>query len=82
MHDTIAPAAEFPHHGEAEAAVTGRLLSRDEVAGRLGVSRYTVRRLARRGDLTEILVSPQSPRITEASLNAHLAAHRQAVTAA
>lgn len=73
MQDTIAPPAAFPHHGEAEAAATGRLLSRDEVAGRLHVSRDTVRRLVRAGHLEEILVSPQSPRITPESVERHLA---------
>jgi excisionase family DNA binding protein len=77
VQDTIVPPdAAFPHHGEAETAATGRLLSREEVAERLHVSSDTVRRLVRGGHLEEILVSPQSPRITPESVDRHLERNR------
>ena len=66
------PGAVFPQHGEAELAPGSRLLSRDEVAERLHVSRRTVRCLATARQLDEILVAPQSPRITPESVERHL----------
>ena len=68
-----APPGAFPHHGEAELMpASDQLLSRAEVARRLDVSRRTVRRLVESGDLEEILVAPQSPRITPESFARHL----------
>ena len=83
MHDTLPPpGAAFPHHGQAEPVPGGRLLSRDEVAERLHVSRRTVRRLAKAGQLDEIFVAPQSPRITPESVERHLARNLVRVSAA
>ena len=64
VQDTLPPpGAAFPHHGTAELAPpSGRLLPRDEVAEWLHVSRRTVRRLTKAGQLDEILVAPQLPR--------------------
>ena len=77
MQETIVvTAAAFPHHCEAETTTSGRLLTRGEVAERLHVSHRTVRRLARAGHLEEFLVTPKSPRITEASVDAHLERNR------
>lgn len=77
---------QFPHHGEAEAAAPqGRLLDRTQTAARLNVSKMTVRRLGAAGLLEEIRVSPRAIRITEASVERHLAKSRvnhQAVSAA
>ena len=86
MQDTITPpAAAFPHHGEAETTTSGRMMTRDEVAKRLHVSRRTVSRLAKTGQLDETFVTPQSPRITPESVERHLERNRrgtQAVSAA
>jgi excisionase family DNA binding protein len=78
------PGAAFPHHGDAEEApVTGRLLERSEVAAQLHVSERTVRRLVDAGDLDEVRVAPQSPRITADSLERHLRRNgRQAAVSA
>ena len=54
----------------------GRLLDRGEAADRLHVSEMTVRRLGRSGDLEEIRVSERAVRITEASVEAHIARRR------
>jgi excisionase family DNA binding protein len=62
-------AALHPH----DRADTGPLLERAEAAERLRVSERTVRRLAAAGHLTEVRVSDRSPRITEASVEAHIA---------
>lgn len=71
MHD------QFQHHGEAEAAVPqGRLLDRTQTAARLNVSTMTVRRLGAAGLLEEIRVSARAIRITEASVEEHLAKSR------
>ena len=68
---------QFPHHGEAEAAVPqGRLLDRAQTAARLNVSKMTVRRLGAAGLLEEIRVSARAIRITEASVEQHLAKSR------
>jgi excisionase family DNA binding protein len=83
VQDTIVPpAAAFPHHGEAETIASGRMLTRDEVAEWLHVSRRTVRRLAKTGQLDETFVTPQSPRITPESVERHLERNRQAVSVA
>jgi excisionase family DNA binding protein len=50
------------------AAMTGRLLTRQEVADQLGVSTNTVRRLGAAGDLEEIRVSARLIRIPEESV--------------
>ena len=75
------PDAAFPHRGEADP-----LLERAEAAERLRVSEATVRRLARAGHLTEVLVSDRSPRILESSVEAHIARrtvrHQEEVSAA
>jgi excisionase family DNA binding protein len=55
--------------------VTGKLLLPGEAAERLRVSEKTVRRLVAAGHLTEVRVSERSPRITEASVEAHIASH-------
>jgi predicted site-specific integrase-resolvase len=67
--------------------ITGRLLDRAEVAERLHVSEKTVRRLGAAGRLDEIRVSDRAVRVTEVSLERHLADRRvhrgaQAVSAA
>jgi excisionase family DNA binding protein len=54
----------------------GRLLERGEVAERLHVSEMTVRRLGRAGHLEEIRVSDRAIRITEDSVEAHIAERR------
>jgi len=54
----------------------GQLLDRAEVAARLHVSEMTVRRLGRAGHLDEIRVSDRAVRITEDSVERHLAARR------
>jgi excisionase family DNA binding protein len=61
--------------------VTSRLLNRAEVAERLHVSVMTVRRLSASGDLDERRVSKRAVRITEASVEAHLAGRRIVRTA-
>lgn len=53
-----------------------RLVDRAEVAERLGVSKTTVRRLGRSGDLTEIRVSKRAVRIPEGDVDRHIAGHR------
>lgn len=53
--------------------MTGRLLDRAETAERLHVSEMTVRRLGREGHLTEIRVGKRAIRITEESVNEHIA---------
>ena len=78
---------QFPHHGEAVAAVPGRLLNRTEAAERMHVSKMTVRRLGAAGHLEEIRVGARAIRITEESVDRHLADRRvhrsaQAVSAA
>lgn len=79
---------EFPHDGEARAAAPqGRLLDRAETATRLRVSKMTVRRLGAAGLLDEIRVGARAIRITEESVDRHLAERRvhrgaQAVSAA
>lgn len=50
------------------------LLTRAAVARRLNVSEMTVRRLGIAGHLTEVKVSERSVRITEASVDAWIAA--------
>jgi excisionase family DNA binding protein len=55
---------------------TARLLHRPEVAGRLRVSKTTVRRLGAAGDLEEIRVGTRGVRITEQSVERYLAARR------
>lgn len=87
MHDQVsAPSgAAFPSHGDAEAPpAAARMLERSEVAAQLHVSERTVRRLVAAGDLEEIRVAPQSPRITADSLARHLArnSRQTAVSAA
>jgi excisionase family DNA binding protein len=83
VQDTLPPpGAAFPQHGQAELTPSGRLLSRDEVAEQLHVSRRTVRRLAKAGQLDEILVAPQSRRITPESVQRHLARNLVRVSAA
>lgn len=78
----------FPHHGETDRELpAGRLLDRAEAAERLHVSRMTVRRLGAAGLLEEIRVSARAIRITERSVEQHLAGRRvhrgaQAVSAA
>jgi excisionase family DNA binding protein len=67
--------AAFPHHGEAEAG-PDHLLSRPEVAERLRVSHRTVRRLGAAGLLEEIRVSERLVKITERSVEQHLAERR------
>jgi excisionase family DNA binding protein len=65
---------QFPHDGEAQSAVpVGRLLDRAETAERLHVSRMTVRRLGAAGLLEEIRVGARAVRITEQSIERHLA---------
>ena len=54
----------------------GKLLRRGEVAGRLHVSQMTVRRLAMAGHLTEIRVSQRAIRVTEDSVERHIADRR------
>jgi excisionase family DNA binding protein len=56
--------------------MSGRLLDRGEAADRLHVSEMTVRRLGRAGHLEEIRVSKRAVRITEASVEAHIAGGR------
>jgi excisionase family DNA binding protein len=56
--------------------VTGRLLTRGEAAERLHVSQMTVRRLAMSGRLAEVRVGERAIRVTEASVEAHIAARR------
>jgi excisionase family DNA binding protein len=51
----------------------GRLLYPREAAERLRVSERTVGRLTAAGCLTEVRVSERSPRITESSVEAHIA---------
>ena len=69
--------AAFPPHCEAKATADGEhLLSRPEVAERLRVSRRTVRRLGAAGMLEEIRVGERAVRITEASVERHLAERR------
>lgn len=74
MQDTLPPpAAAFPDYPGNGTTAAERLLSRDEVAARLHVSRRTVRRL---GQLDETFVTPQSPRITPESVERHLERNR------
>ncbi len=54
----------------------GRLLDRIEAAERLHVSEMTVRRLGKAGHLTEVRVGVRAIRITEESVEAHIAARR------
>ncbi len=70
---------------EQVATPAGRLLDRAETAERLNVSTMTVRRLGAAGALEEIRVSARAIRITEESVERHLAGrrvNRQAVSAA
>ena len=77
---------QFPHCGEAQSAAPGRLLDRAETAEWLHVSRMTVRRLGAAGMLEEIRVGARAIRITERSVERHLAErrvnHQEAVRAA
>jgi excisionase family DNA binding protein len=57
-----------------EAPVSERLLDRGEAAARLRVSEDTVCRLVASGRLTEVRVTERLPKITEASVDAHIAA--------
>ena len=87
VHDQLPapPGAGSPHHGQAEPVLAaGEMLERSEVAAQLHVSERTVRRLVDAGDLEEVRVAPQSPRITADSLARHLARNgrRTAVSAA
>jgi excisionase family DNA binding protein len=59
-----------------EAPMSGRLLDRSEVADLLHVSEMTVRRLGAAGHLTEVRVGKRAVRVTEASIEAHIAARR------
>lgn len=75
MPDLISapPGAALPHHGEAQLTPTSNhLLPRAEAAELMGVSQRTVRRLVRSGDLEEVWITPQLPRITPDSLARHL----------
>lgn len=54
--------------------MTTPLLRRAAVAARLDVSERTVRRLAAAGYLTEVRVGERAVRITEASVEEHIAA--------
>ena len=54
--------------------MSGALLSRKAVAIRLGVTEPTVRKLAERGQLTQVWTSERRCAITEASLNHYLMA--------
>lgn len=77
MQDTLPPpTAAFPDYPADGTTAAERLLSRDEVAERLHVSRRTVRRLARTGQLDETFVTPQSPRITPESVEQHIKRNR------
>lgn len=76
------PAAASLHYPDDGTTAAERLLSRDEVAERLHVSRRTVRRLARAGQLDETFVTPQSPRITPESVERHLERNRTAAASA
>jgi excisionase family DNA binding protein len=72
----LSPAA-FPHHGQAESELpAGKLLDRAETAERLHVSKMTVRRLGAAGRLDEIRVGERAVRITEQSVERHLAERR------
>lgn len=54
----------------------GRLLRRGEAAELLHVSQMTVRRLAMAGHLTEVRVGERAIRVTEDSIERHIAARR------
>jgi excisionase family DNA binding protein len=56
--------------------MSGRLLDRPEVAGRLHVSEMTVRRLGVAGHLDEVRVGERAVRITEESVERHIAGRR------
>jgi excisionase family DNA binding protein len=56
--------------------MSGRLLDRAEAAERLHVSEMTVRRLGKAGHLDEIRVGERAVRITEDSVERHIAARR------
>ncbi len=56
--------------------MSDRLLDRAEAAAILRVSERTVRRLGRAGYLDEVRVSDRAIRITEASVDAWIAARR------
>lgn len=69
-------ASRFLVPSDLETPMSGRLLDRGEAAERLHVSEKTVRRLGRAGHLEEIRVSERAVRITEDSLERHLAERR------
>ena len=56
--------------------MSGRLLDRAEVAGRLHLSVMTVRRLGATGDLTEVRVGKRAIRIEEDSVERYITKHR------
>lgn len=56
--------------------MAGALLDRAEAAERLHVSEMTVRRLGRAGDLDEIRVGKRAVRVTEESIDRHIASRR------
>lgn len=73
----------MPGRRAVSAPDTGRLLDRAEVAERLHVSERTVRRLGADGRIDEVRVSDRAVRVTEASVERHLARNRrEAVSAA
>jgi excisionase family DNA binding protein len=52
--------------------VEGRLLTTEDVADRLGVGTITVKRMVRRGELSVLRIGHNTPRFTEAALQAFL----------
>ncbi len=56
--------------------MAGKLLQRGEAAERLHVSQMTVRRLALAGHLDEVRVGQRAIRVTEDSVERHIATRR------